>query len=458
MKKKIITIGIICMFLLTSFASLSVIGIKTQMKNNEPQFIKNENNLKWKKTFNNSMVDEGHCVKQTNDGGYIILGSMWDYNAMGQFLWLIKTDKNGDKEWDKIYGGSDNYGGYINLGLFIEQTNDGGYIIVGTTSIYGAGGLDVWLIKTYENGDEEWNKTYGGSNDNEWGTSAHQTSDGGFIISATTQIGGSFGPCDAWLIKTDDLGNIEWDKTFKEEDNDYYAVGVEQISGEGYILFGYTTWDYSRCSDAWLIKTDNDGNELWKKIYDDSYNEKFMYGLQTEDKGYIMTGYITEKQPDTQDFLLLVVKTDSDGNEEWYKTFEAENYDYEGHCIDQTADGGYIITGVKEYDEHVSIDSIRDDDVLLIKIAAEGNKQWENTFGGEPNNQNGVFVQQTSDSGYIVTGSIDDDHGSDVWLIKTDENGNVKNKAISKSTNLCLSILEKFMGNFPLLSRLLDLQ
>ena len=460
------------MFLLTSFASLSVFGIKTELKNNEPQFIKNENTLEWKKTFDSDNDwDNGYCVKQTNDDGYIVLGSTYNDDLECEFIWLIKTDENGNKEWDKIYGGcnyEDEYVFNMNVGLFIEQTNDGGYIIVGTrsTSINCVGGYDVWLIKTYEDGYKEWSKTYGMSNCCTWGNSVHQTSDGGFIISATTESWESRWPSyGAWLIKTDDLGNIEWDKTFKEEDKDNYMtidyepVGVEQISGEEYILFGntrYITWHGVDFSNAWLIKTDNDGNKLWKKTYDDSYTEKFVYGLQTEDKGYIMTGYITDKQPDPRAYLLLVVKTDSDGNEEWYETFEAQNYDYEGCCIDQTVDGGYIITGIKE---HYNPDKDTFENVLLFKIDAEGNKQWENTFGGGPNYQNGAFVQQTSDKGYIITGTINkrDADDSDVWLIKTDENGNVKNKTISKSTNLCLSTFEKLMSNFPFLSRLLNL-
>ena len=142
--------------------------------------------------------DVGFSVQQTSDGGYIITGEINSYNEnpyRDGDLWLIKTDEDGDTMWTKIYGGSEGEVGYS-----VQQTSDGGYIITGYTSSYGEWPGDVWLIKTDENGDTLWTKTYGDSEHTDEGYSVQQTSDGGYIITGRTKSYGE-GNYDVWLIK-----------------------------------------------------------------------------------------------------------------------------------------------------------------------------------------------------------------------------------------------------------------
>ena len=156
--------------------------------------------ITFQKTYGGTLADQGASVQQTTDGGYIIAGNTKSSGAGNQDVYLIKTDAIGDTLWSKTYGGALN-----DLGRSVQQTVGGGYIIAGTTSSFGAGNQDVYLIKTDANGDTLWSKTYGGTAGDE-GNSVKQTTDGGYIIAGYT---GSFGAgaLDVYLIKTDSSGN-----------------------------------------------------------------------------------------------------------------------------------------------------------------------------------------------------------------------------------------------------------
>ena len=160
----------------------------------------------WTKTFGGSSGDGGYKVQQTTDGGYILLGGTSSFGAGNSDIWLIKTNSYGDTIWTRTFGGSDN-----DVGWSVIQTDDEGYIIIGTKNPYGIN-ADVWLIKTDSFGNTLWTKTYGG-NDEDSGNSIQQTSDGGYIITGMTASYGA-GNGDVWLLKTDSLGDTLWTHTY----------------------------------------------------------------------------------------------------------------------------------------------------------------------------------------------------------------------------------------------------
>jgi PKD repeat protein len=362
--------------------------------------------MRWDKTFGVQGNDMVYSLGHTSDGGYILAGSSRFYN--GERRWdmdasLVKTDANGNMQWERTIGGNE-----FDEAHSAIQTSDGGYIIAGRTySYYGSGIDDLWLVKTDAEGTEQWNRTIGG-NYRDIASSVRHTSDGGYIIQGQTDPYGS-GFYDLWLLKTDAEGTEQWNQTFGGDSNGR-LYSLQQTFDGGYILGGYTRSTRTDSSDFWLVKTDQNGVELWNRTFG-GYDSDIAYSVQqTPDGGFIMAG-VTGL---TYSYDCWLVKTDTEGVEMWNRTF-GHDEDNRPYSILQSPDGGYIIAGKTGW-----VGAGHYYDMWLVRTDPDGYVQWEMTFGGTGEDDVARSVQQTPDGGLIVAGDKDtfSDQGTDFWLIK----------------------------------------
>jgi hypothetical protein len=349
----------------------------------------------WTKTYGDWHEDGGVSIDQTTDGGYIVTGSTFIIQKDAYDLWLLKTDSLGDTLWTKTYGGDE-----WDYGVSIQQTLDNGYIIAGQTESYGVGYTNIWLLKTDSLGDTLWTKTYGGT-EHQYTWCVRQTMDHGFIISGGTNSYGA-GGLDAYLIKTDSLGDTLWTKTY----GGYYhdeACSVIQTADMGYAFTGFTEF-----VDLYIVKTDSLGNMEWTKCYAGPLTDWGYDIHETSDSGYIIVG-ITYTIGSGDVWLL---KTDSLGDTLWTKTYGGTETE-EGYSVALTTDGGYAITGCTE---SYGVGAL---DMHVIKTDNLGEERWSLTCGGIDDDI-GRAIEQTPDQGYIIVGTTKSfgAGGTDVYLVR----------------------------------------
>ena len=368
-----------------------------------------EPDILWEETYGGIDGDGGYSVQQTSEGGYIIAGYTESFGSGASDIYVIKTDADGDILWTKTFGGVNN-----EYSWEVQETVDNGFTIVGNTNSFGIGAPDssnIYCIKIDANGDTVWTKIYGGLASEE-GHSVQQTIDGGYIIAGWTASHGA-GGCDVYLIKTDANGDTLWTKTYGGILNDQ-SLSVRQTSDSGYVVVGRTMSFGAGLNDVYLIKTNSIGDTLWTRTYGGSYNDAGYSVQQTTDGGYIITGGTYSfgvGSPNHSNVYLI--KTDIDGDTLWTKTYDEVDYDW-SISVQQTLDEGYIIVG------YTYSDIFYESQVYLIKTNTDGDILWVKRHGGEGHDF-GRSVQQTFDGGYVIAG-LTESFGSgswDVYLIRT---------------------------------------
>jgi hypothetical protein len=357
----------------------------------------------WNKTYPRpGWWDEAWSLIQTADGGYAIAGRTKYAYLLYTDAWLMKTDSAGNTQWSKEYGRTD----YDGRAYSMVQTADGGYAIAGCAWGSSSSGTDFWLVKTDSLGNAQWNKTYGGTYD-DVAYSLVQAADGGYVL--VGYFGRSSGQKAMIFMKVDSTGRTQYSHTLSGGDAlESFAYSVVRTVDGGYALAGYTRYSEGLCY-ADLIKIDSAGNTQWGNEYSGHGWESFAYSVvQTADGGYALAG--SAGQGDNH--FVWLVKTDSAGNEQWNRGYGGTGNDW-ARSVVQTADGGYAIAGRTESFGAGS------GDCWLVKTDSLGNAQWNMTYGGTKDD-GARSVVQTADGGYALAGYKDSigSYSGRVWLIK----------------------------------------
>lgn len=273
----------------------------------------------WTRVYGGTGNEIAYSVIEASGGHYLAAGYTTSFGAGNQDGWLLKLDKSGDTLWSKAFGGT----GYDGLHCVIEST-DGGYLLVGFTESFGSGGKDVYLVKTDADGNEQWTKTYGESLQ-DVGYAACEAS-GGYVICGYIDGPSAWNKGDAWILKIDENGDLLWDKQYGGPGEDY-CISVRPES-TGFIMSGVNSASGSK--DAWLVRIDDAGDTLWTSIFGGG-GQDVSYGVGlSHDGGYVITGYADGTGAWTPGDL-WIIKTDSGGAEEWRKTYSAgpENFGFD---------------------------------------------------------------------------------------------------------------------------------
>ncbi len=308
-------------------------------------------NVDWKKVLGGSGRDEGRSIIGTDDEGHIIAGYTRSYGAGGSDVWLIKVDANGEVNWDRTFGGPEDDEAYS-----IVKTTDGDYLVAGYTSSFGNGGKDLWVLKINSKGNMEWNKTFGMGGDEE-GRYLMSTKDGGCLITGYTKSKG-LGGKDIWVLKLDPEGNEEWENVFGIQKkaagrpNDDIGSGVLECANGGYLLVGTGKDDGNANADLWLVKMDFNGTKEWDKCFGGSKDDHGNAIISTKDEdGYMLSG--STKSLGGGGYDAWLIRTDSGGDEVWNRTMGG-SLDDQALSVVATNDGGFLLVGLRDGNRYSS--------------------------------------------------------------------------------------------------------
>jgi hypothetical protein len=383
----------------------------------------------WQLSLGGTSAEWAWSVQQTTDGGLIVAGTTysddgdvsWHHGAFDS--WIVKLSSSREVEWEKSIGGSaDDYA------FSIQQTTDGGYIIAGNSSsddddVSGNhGGFDCWIVKLNSSGEIIWQNSFGGTED-DYATSIQQTADGGYIFAGEScsldgDVSENNGQSDFWIVKLDSSGEIIWQKSPGGSSSDR-AVSVRQTNDEGYIIAGYSesydgdspgNWGES---DFWIMKLNSSGELIWQNCYGGSSTEQVSCIQQTTDGGYIVSGLSESNDINVSGNHgkadIWVVKLTSSGELTWQKCLGGSENEWSNFIL-QTLDGGYIVAGTTYSNDGDASGNHGEGDIWIVKLASSGELTWQKSLGGSMYDRANC-IQQISEKEYVIVGGSNSDDG-----------------------------------------------
>jgi len=403
--------------------------------------------IAWQKSFGGSEDDGALSIVQTADSGFISAG--FSESTDGDVTvnhgmtdaWIIKTDSNGNLQWQKSYGGS-----FDDVLVYISVTSDGGYIAAGYTFSFDGdvsgnhGENDFWVIKLDSAGNLQWQKCYGGTSYDQ-ALFLRQTFDGGYVVtgyaaSINGNVTNNHGYEDSWVVKLDNSGNLQWQKCLGGSAYDL-GVACYQTADSGYIVSGLSESDDGDVSgnhggdDAWIIKLDASGSIEWQKCLGGTSEDELKI-FPTSDGGYFGTGQTDSDDGDVSGIHggidAWIVKLDSAGNLLWQKCLggsgseESSDYANSGY---ENADGSYIVSAISSSTDGDVAGNHGGEDYWITSVDESGNFLWQKCLGGS-NDEETFSVMPAISGGYIVCGYSDSNDGDvtgnhgnyDAWVVR----------------------------------------
>lgn len=431
----------------------------------------------WEKSYGGKHADYLFDAQPTADYGFILAGSSVSQKSGNKTsenqgdldYWIWKMNESGDLDWQKSYGGAG-----ADLLKSIRNTTDGGFILAGTSdSGIGLfkkdscrGNEDFWIIKLNAKGNEEWQRTIGG-NGKDLITSITQTSDRGYIVGGSSDSGLSLkvlnggsdkygkseksrGNMDYWIIKLDDQGEIQWQKTLGGQYADILESLIPTKDG-GYLASGYSNSPASQDKahagfgegDFWIIKLSKEGNIEWQQTLGGDSDDHLYATVQVNDGGYIIAGDSASEtsgnksQSNHNGTDFWVIKLDDRGDISWQQTYNTGKMDVLTSLV-ENSDGTLLLGG---YAQSETIGTTKKDkkeinDYIALKISAEGEELWKETVGSSGEDILRKVVE-TRDGGYVLAGTskgdISRDRNSaqgkaDFWVVKLKDKDKKKEK------------------------------
>lgn len=382
----------------------------------------------FQRSFGGTGTDVATCIKSTLDSNYIISGITSSFSNGDDDACLIKIDPAGNLLWSKSYGGQ-----YKDRVYNVSTCSDGGFILTGYTTAGTNSYMDLLLLRTDSDGTLKWSRSIGGSLD-DFGWYVTETDDGGFLAGGSTRSFNA-GIYDGYIVKTDSAGTLLWTKVMGGTNTDQF-YGMGKTNDGGYIITGSTFTNSFGSSDIWLVKINTAGDTLWTRQYGKATEDAGNTVIQTSDGGYMITGDLhLDLQAVKHNSCLL--KTDSQGNMQWVKTYGSTGGREFGWDIKETGNG-YLLLGSTGF-----FGNGGGGDMLAVRTDTSGNMKWAKAYGTSTFDDFWYSIQ-TPDSGTMMVGSTAG--GYEIFVARADSSGNSSCNTVTIMPTVMTHVLQERRG------------
>lgn len=396
----------------------------------------------WHKTFGGPLGDYGNDIIECRNGGYAIVGGTLSSSVTNTDLLLIRTDWQGTLQWNQTIGGPND-----DVGYSIIECAGGGFAMTGYSRSNPSGRSDAWLVRTAADGTHQWNRSYGGL-DNDQGFSVIEVSSGGFAIVGSSRSYGSEDPVthlatyDIWLIRTDNFGTVLWNRTFGDVGDDI-GRSIQELDDGGFIISGeinssFATLDHSGTyteyhPDAWLLRTNSVGLLIWNQTFGGEGDDFFRSLTAKNAGGFVIAGFTNSYGTGTYDGWKVI--TDSDGTEVSSTTFGSTGDDYLRTVL-ECGTSGHAFIGYT----YISTSA----DLWITRTNTEGSILWTRLFGGDQEEVIRSAIRSRGD--FILVGyTTSFGAGSrDVWIVKIADTPPIMNPLYSALPIVLLGFITIF--------------